>query len=134
MVQVGNELPELNIPITATLIAGGAFATGDWNLVHHDHQAALDAGTQDIFMNILTTNGLVGRYITDWAGPNARLTDVSIKLGASNFPGDTMRLSGKIEQISEDGNTVTVTVTGTNQLGPHVTGTATLLLDGRKES
>jgi hypothetical protein len=30
-------------------------------------------GSKDIFMNILTTNGLVGRYVTDWSGPRSRL-------------------------------------------------------------
>ena len=29
-------------------------------------------GSKDIFMNILTTNGLVGRYVTDWSGPRSR--------------------------------------------------------------
>jgi len=47
-------------------------------------------------MNILTTNGLVGRYVTDWAGPNAVLKKVAIKLGAPNFPGDTMKMSGAV--------------------------------------
>ena len=34
--------------------------------------SAGERGSPDIFMNILTTNGFVGRYITDWAGPRRR--------------------------------------------------------------
>ena len=50
---------------------------------------------QNVFMNILTTNGLVGRYVTDWAGSGRPIEGVSIKLGAPNLPGDTMKLSGR---------------------------------------
>lgn len=38
-------------------------------------------------MNILTTNGLVGRYVTDHFGPSAVLRKVAIRLGAPNYPG-----------------------------------------------
>ena len=31
-----------------------------------------ERGSPDIFMNILTTNGFVGRFVTDWAGPGRR--------------------------------------------------------------
>ena len=53
-------------------------------------------------MNILTTNGLVGRYVTDWAGPNALLKSVSIRLGAPNYPGDTMTITGAVTK-KDDG-------------------------------
>ena len=75
---VGDALPELGIDVTAKLIAGGAIATRDYQDVHHDKARAQELGSPDIFMNILTTNGLVGRYISDWAGHGARLKKVSI--------------------------------------------------------
>ncbi len=53
------------------MIVAGALASHDFTAVHHDKAAAQAQGMQDVFMNILTTNGLVGRYVTDWAGPNA---------------------------------------------------------------
>lgn len=127
-VTVGTELPELTIPITATLIAGGAFATRDWSLVHHDKQAANDAGTPDIFMNILTTNGLVGRYVTDWAGPGAVLHDINIRLGAPNYPGDAMTFTGTITEHDPASGRVEVQVVGTNSLGSHVTATVSLTI------
>ena len=49
-------------------------------------------------MNILSTNGLVGRYVTDWTGPGGVLTDVEIRLGAPNYPGDTMTLTGSVTE------------------------------------
>ena len=96
--------------------------------MHHDKAAAQAAGTPDIFMNILTTNGLVGRYLTDWAGPTARLKRIQLKLGVPNFPGDTMTLSGTVSSIND--NVVEVEFKGKNGLGNHVTGSASVALQG----
>ncbi|MFI7408174.1 MaoC family dehydratase [Streptomyces sp. NPDC049627] len=120
----GEELPPLEIPITRTLIVAGALASRDYQDVHHDAELARDKGSPDIFMNILTTNGLVGRYITDHFGPTAVLRRVAIRLGAPNYPGDTMVLSGTVEDV--DGDTATVRVVGANGIGRHVTGTVTV--------
>jgi hypothetical protein len=125
-INVGDNLPDLEIPITALQIVSGAIATQDFENVHHDKAAALAAGTPDIFMNILTTNGLVGRYLTDWAGPMARLKRIQLKLGAPNFPGDNMTLSGKV--CSTDNDIIEVEFKGKNGIGNHVTGLASLIL------
>jgi acyl dehydratase len=120
---VGHKLPPLEIEITAKLIVGGAIASRDYQNVHHDKDAAQALGSPDIFMNILTTNGLVGRYVTDWAGPSARLKKIAIRLGAPNFPGDTMTLSGEVISVDAAGGLVEIEISGENQLGYHVTGT-----------
>jgi acyl dehydratase len=125
-VQVGDELPMLEIPLTRTLIVSTAIASRDYQDVHHDPALAQAKGSKDIFMNILTTNGFVGRYITDWAGPNALLKSVRIRLGAPNYPGDTMRMTGSV--VKKDGGVIEVSVRGSNSLGDHVTGTVTLAL------
>jgi acyl dehydratase len=125
-VSVGDELPELAIPLTRTVIVATAIASRDYQDVHHDPGLANQRGSPDIFMNILSTNGFVGRFVTDWAGPDARLTSVKIRLGAPNYPGDTMTMSGSV--TSKDGGIVEVSVRGANRLGDHVTGTVTVEL------
>ncbi|MEV7146419.1 acyl dehydratase [Streptomyces sp. NPDC093084] len=127
---VGTELPHLEIPITRTLIVAGAIASRDYQDVHHDAELARRKGSPDIFMNILTTNGLVGRYVTDYFGPTAELRKVAIRLGAPNHPGDTMVLTGRIEELDHTTDTAVIRVTGTNGLGDHVTGTVTVELTG----
>ena len=67
-VSVGDVLPELSVPLTRTLIVATAIASRDYQDVHHDPGLAQERGSKDIFMNILSTNGFVGRFITDWAG------------------------------------------------------------------
>ncbi|MEU0069000.1 MaoC family dehydratase [Streptomyces sp. NPDC006332] len=128
--RAGDQLPPLEIPITRTLVVAGAIASRDYQDVHHDAELARQKGSPDIFMNILTTNGLVGRYITDHFGPRAALRKVAIRLGAPNYPGDSMVLTGTIEDVTDeaDGDTVTVRVVGANAIGRHVTGTVTVTL------
>lgn len=133
---IGDELPPLEIPLTRTLIVAGAIASRDYQDVHHDADLARAKGSPDIFMNILTTNGLVGRYITDHLGPDAVLRKVAIRLGVPNYPGDVMRLTGRVTEVAGPADeesvratiTVTITVTGDNGIGRHVTGTVVVTL------
>ncbi|POX39626.1 acyl dehydratase [Streptomyces sp. Ru73] len=127
-IRPGAELPPLTVPVTRTLIVAGAVASRDYQDVHHDAEAAREKGSPDIFMNILTTNGLVGRYITDHFGPRCTLRKVAIRLGAPNHPGDTMVLRGTVSEVAD--GTAVVRVTGENGRGHHVTGTVTVALDG----
>jgi hypothetical protein len=96
--------------------------------VHHDKSAAQAQGMGDVFMNILTTNGLVGRYVTDWAGPDALVRGVAIKLGAPNLPGDTMKMVGSVKSKDAAKAEVEVEIAGKNGWGHHVTGTVRVVL------
>jgi len=127
-VSVGTKLPELAIDITTTGIIAGAIASRDYTPVHHDKAAAQSQGLQDVIMNILTTNGLVGRYVTDWAGSDAIIKGVAIKLGAPNLPGDTMKMRGTVTAKDELEATIKIDVVGTNTWGDHVTGTVAVAL------
>jgi len=122
----GTELPELVFPVTASAIAVGAIATNDYETVHHDKAAAEATGVPNIFMNILTTNGLVQRFVGAWAGPGARVRKIRIKLGAPNFAGDTMRIKGTVSRVDPATGEVDVAVSGRNGIGEHVGATVTL--------
>lgn len=125
-VTVGDVLPELSIPITRTLIVATAIASRDYQDVHHDPSLANDRGSKDIFMNILTSNGLVDRYVTSWAGPASVVKKIKIRLGSPNYPGDTMVMTGSVAAV--EGRQVEVSVRGQNSLGSHVTGTVVVQL------
>jgi hypothetical protein len=127
-VKVGDELAPLSIDVSARLIVAGAIATRDFQDVHHDKDGAQALGSPHIFMNILTTNGLVGRYVTDWAGPEAMLRSVKIRLGAPNYPGDVMVFSGKVVSVDAGEQMAEIEVAGKNRLGYHVTGSVTVTL------
>jgi hypothetical protein len=125
-VHEGESLAPCPVPITTTLIVAAAIASRDYQDVHHDRDAALRRGTPDIFMNILTSAGLVARYASDWAGPEAILRALRVRLGAPNFPGDTMLLEGRVAKA--EAGRVELALRGQNRLGDHVTGTVELLL------
>ena len=129
-VEVGDKLPLLALPITTTLIISTAMASRDYQDVHHDRDAAHRKGTKDIFMNILTSSGLCGRYVTDWAGPDIELKNLKIRLGAPNHPGDTMTMSGAVvgKEVVDGQGLVHVAIEGRNALGMHMTGTIDLTL------
>lgn len=114
------ELPSLSIETTATFVVSTALATRDFQDVHHDRDAAVARGSKDIFLNILTTTGLVQRFVTDWAGPEALVRNVSIRLGVPCYAGDTLVFSGNAHP---DGKDTVVDVVGRCSLGDHVTGT-----------
>ena len=133
-VKEGQELPEQTRDVDSTFIVSGAiWASHDFMPVHHDPKFAQEKGAPDIFMNILTTNGVVGTYLGNWTGPDGELKKLSISLAVPNFPGDKLRLNGKVTKRYKDGasNLVEVTVVGENQLGPHVTGAATIALPSK---
>jgi acyl dehydratase len=129
-VRVGEELPEQAIEVTASLIVAGALASRDFQDVHHDHAAAVANGAKDIFMSIHTTQGLIGGYVTRWAGPEALMKRMSVRLGVPNYPGDVMRLTGRVASAEETGREglVDVEIRGANGLGDHVTGTVRISL------
>ncbi len=82
--------------MTPTFVISTALATRDFQDVHHDRDRAVARGSQDIFLNILTTTGLVQRYVTDWAGPRALVRAVAIRLGVPCYAGDTLTFSGQV--------------------------------------
>jgi uncharacterized OB-fold protein/acyl dehydratase len=122
-------LPELVIEATPTFVISSALATRDFQDVHHDRDLAVARGSKDIFVNILTTTGLVQRFVAGWAGPQAVFKSISIRLGAPCYAGDTLTFSGHIS--GQDGDERVVAVTGRCGLGDHVTGTVRVELPGR---
>ena len=115
-------LPELVIDVTPTFVIAAAIATRDFQDVHHDRDRAVERGGKDIFVNILTTTGLVQRYVTDWAGPEAMVRKIAIRLGVPCYAGDKLTFSGRVTEESPPGECV-VEVTGRCSLGDHVSGT-----------
>ena len=127
---VGDALLPLVIEMTATLVVAGAIATRDFMPVHHDRDYANQQGAPDIFMNILSDTAYASRFLTDWAGPEAMIRKISVRLGVPVFPGHTLTYTGEITGLREEGGEgfVDVALRAQNELGDHVSGTATLTL------
>jgi acyl dehydratase len=113
-------LPARVIDVTPTFVVSSALATRDFYDVHHDRDFAVRAGSKDIFINILTTTGLVQRYVSAWA-PDAAVRAVSIRLGVPCYAGDTLTMDGQV--LEDNGDEQVIAVTGRCRLGDHVTAT-----------
>ena len=128
-VSVGDKLPAADIDITTGLVVCGALATSDFEPVHHSKAAAQAVGLPDVFMNILTSQGLMTRFATDWSGPEAVVKSVDLRLGAPNIPGMLMTVSGEVTALDKDSGLVDLAVTGENNIwGMHMQGTVQLTL------
>ena len=124
------QLPPWELPITTTLVVSTALATRDFQDVHHDRDLAMVRGSQDIFLNILTTTGLVQRYVGEWAGHAALVRSCELRLGAPAYPGDTVTFRGEVVDVLEvDGERRhVVQVVSEVSLGAHVTAKVTVVL------
>lgn len=130
-IEVGTKLPTYDRDITPALVVVGAIsATHDYENVHHDYFAAKNAGADNVFMNILTTNGLIGKYITDWSGPTSELKKIQLKLAVPNYPGDKMVLNGSVTKKYEEYGEYLVEVEffGQNSIGYHALGKSVVAL------
>lgn len=131
-VTVGSLLPELTLPLTPGFIVASAIASRDYQDVHHDLAAAQNSGAENVFMNILTSNAMVERFVRAWTGPDAELRKVKIRLGVPNAAGDVMVLRGEVVEV--DGDAAVIDVVGENSLGAHIKGSATVSWPVRGES
>ncbi|QGK72262.1 acyl dehydratase [Allosaccharopolyspora coralli] len=130
--RIGDALPEERIEVTPTFVVSTAIATRDFQDVHHDRDLANAKGSKDIFVNILTSTGIVQRYVTDWVGPEALVRGVSVKLGVPCYAYETLTLFGQVLDTEETGDEVrhVIEVLGRNSLGEHVRASVRVVLPG----
>ncbi|MEU1955777.1 MaoC family dehydratase [Nocardia rhamnosiphila] len=127
-VRVGTELPELSIHADPTFVISTALATRDFQDVHHDRDQAIERGSKDIFVNILTDTGLVQRFVTDWSGPSTVVKSIALRLGVPLYAYDTLTLTGKVVEL--DGEDVRLEVVGKDSLGDHIVATVVATVPG----
>lgn len=102
-VSVGDDLPTLSIDVTPRTVVIGASASRDWQPQHHDHRHCVDvANLPDIFLNTPNQAGFFERYLTDWAGPYARLRRLQFRMKRSVTPGTTMVFTGTVTGVESD--------------------------------
>ncbi|NUP51284.1 MAG: hypothetical protein HOW97_28825 [Catenulispora sp.] len=102
-ISVGDALPVLRYPVTATTVVLGALATRDWRPMHHDHHFAVSRnGVKDIFLNTPNQAAWFERCLTDWTGPHGRPGRMRFRMKDSVFPGDLMEITGTVSGVTVD--------------------------------
>ena len=130
-VRVGQELPSFNVPVSVTSVMATALATRDYQPVHHDLEKVQSLGNETVFTNTHTTAAYLEKLVMQWAGPDAFLKSLKLRLGVPNYAGDEMLLKGTVSATDPATHRVTVAAVGSNSRGDHVT--AELVVELRDE-
>lgn len=101
-VDYGLVLPPLVFPVTHTTMAMAVAGTRDLYPPHHDPDVARAHGAGAIFLNTMWYQGLIGRYVTDWSGPNGFLRRLSIDMRSNCGPGDELTVRGRVTDKRRD--------------------------------
>lgn len=96
-----------------------AAATRDFYPVHHDPEWARSAGTETIFLNTMALQGLVDRSALEWAGPEWRVAERTIRMAGSALAGKKLTVEATVEEVSPEDDQVTLDV-AINQDGRNI--------------
>ena len=95
-VQVGDEVPGFDLPLTWTTMVEGVDGSQDWNFVHHDIEFANESGHDHIFYNTGWTSGQLSRILTDYAGTRGWVSKFGFQMRRMNTNGDILHARGKV--------------------------------------
>jgi acyl dehydratase len=107
-VNVGDELPAIEVRVTRDQLVRYAGAALDFNPIHWNEGFAKEVGLPDVIAHGMLTMALAGRVVTDWLGDPARLVDFSARFTrpvvVPNTPeGALVEFTGKVGAIGDDG-------------------------------
>jgi hypothetical protein len=127
-IRIGDSITPMTIDVTPTVVVAAAIASRDFMPVHHDREYANSQGSPHIFMNILTDTGFCSRFLTDWAGPEAMVRKIAIRLGVPAYANSKLEYTGSVTGTSQIGDEgiVDIEFRATNDQGDHLSGTAVI--------
>jgi len=128
-IEVGAEAPPVSHQLGRTDLVQYAGASGDFNPMHTDEVAAQAAGLPSVFGHGMFSMGLLGRALTDWAGPG-NLTNYRVRFTKQTWPGEVLTTSVVVTaKREEDGRRlVDVDASLANEDGEvKVAGSATVI-------
>ena len=126
---VGDVLPALDVPIDVSNIVAMSIATRDFHPVHHDPANARSVGHPTLFINIMSTAGLIERFVRAWVGEAPRLGSLKLKLGVPHYAGEVLHFTGRINALrrEEAGAWADIEFKGNNSRGLHASGQLKLI-------
>jgi acyl dehydratase len=104
----GTELPAVSYPVTRLSLVKYCGASGDFNPIHWNERVARAVGLPDVIAHGMFTMAQAGRFVTDWAGPGATITDFGVRFSApvvvpDDDTGATIEVSATIQEKLGDG-------------------------------
>ena len=114
-VAAGTELPAVTYPVSRLSLVRYCGASGDFNVIHWNQRVARSVGLPDVIAHGMLTMALAGRYLTEWAGDPAAVTEFDVRFSApvvvpDDDEGAQVEIAGVVTG-KLDGNQVAVDIT-----------------------
>jgi len=107
MIEVGTQIPERIFKINRALLKQYADASGDQNPIHQDETFAVNVGLPNVIAHGMLTMGLVGQYVSDWAGGSSQVKEYSARFTKPVIVPEgvdvDLTVNGNVAEILEDG-------------------------------
>lgn len=115
-VAVGAELPPVAFgPVTTRHLVMWAAAAGDFHEIHYDREYARAQGVPDVVVHGPFKLALMGRLLTDWAGPQGRLRRLTCRYAALDVPGARLRCTATVTAVQPAAGEVELELTVVDQ-------------------
>jgi acyl dehydratase len=113
--QPGTEIAPRQYRVTRRDLVRYAGASGDFNPIHWNERTAKAVGLPDVIAHGMLTMALAGRFLTEWAGDPAAVTQFGVRFSApvvvpDDDKGALVDIAGTVTG-KLDGNQVTVELT-----------------------
>jgi len=114
-IETGAQIPVVSYPVTRLSLVKYCGASGDFNVIHWNERIARSVGLPDVIAHGMFTMAEAGRLVTDWAGPQAFVTEFGVRFSSmvvvpDDDAGASIEVSGLVEE-KLDGNRVAIALT-----------------------
>jgi len=105
---VGDELPPLQVRVTREDLIRYAGAALDFNPIHWNEKLAKEVGLPDVIAHGMLTMALGARLVTDWVGDPGKVVEYGVRFTRpvvvpNDDEGALVELTGKVGERTEDG-------------------------------
>ena len=114
-IEVGAEIAPVQFQVTRADLVRYCGASGDFNVIHWNERIAKSVGLPDVIAHGMFTMALAGRFLTEWAGDPAAVTEFGVRFSSpvvvpDDDKGALVEIAGVVTG-KLDGNQVAVDLT-----------------------
>ena len=113
-VQIGDELPKMKKQASEAELYLYSAASSNPHRIHYDRAYANFEGHDDLVVHGPLQGSWLTQFVTDWAGPRARLLSIKWQNRASAFVGDELIFAGTVTAIDQANTSVELEISEKN--------------------